>query len=101
MHAAISMGQVYASFELIAAGANLNAYDDQGATPLHLAVRFGMPTLVRLLLDAGADPDLPDNVGRTPRSMADSYHMSAIRALFAATPATTAAAGVENEVDPK
>jgi ankyrin repeat protein len=40
---------------LIAAGADLNAVDESGATALHMAVTGGLEELSRLLIDYGAD----------------------------------------------
>ncbi|CAN0298803.1 unnamed protein product, partial [Phaeothamnion confervicola] len=37
-----------------------------GRTPLHLAARFGHPTVCRVLLRHGADPDAPDHRGQRP-----------------------------------
>jgi len=41
----------------IAAGADLEARDEFGMTPLHWAALFGTPETVAALLDAGADPN--------------------------------------------
>ncbi|MEU0553206.1 ankyrin repeat domain-containing protein [Dactylosporangium sp. NPDC006015] len=41
---------------LLAAGLDVDARDVNGETPLHPAVAYGSPALVRALLDAGADP---------------------------------------------
>src|SRR5262249_44972986 len=41
---------------LLEAGANLNAQDKNGATPLHRAVRTRCAAAVRCLLHAGGDP---------------------------------------------
>jgi len=40
---------------LLSQGADLNAYDEQGETPLHLAARLGNADTVALLLGLGAD----------------------------------------------
>jgi ankyrin repeat protein len=37
-----------------------------GITPLHVAVRYGTPQMVRLLIANGADIDARDNNGKTP-----------------------------------
>lgn len=51
-----------------AAGADPNALDDNGHTPLTEAIAGGMgyPKVVRLLLELGANPDLADGKGLTP-----------------------------------
>lgn len=50
---------------LLAAGADANAVDFEGATPLMYAAEVGMPEVLRALLKAGADPDVQDAEGRT------------------------------------
>ncbi|KAK4466852.1 ankyrin repeat-containing domain protein [Cladorrhinum samala] len=42
---------------LLARGADLNARDGQGRTPMHWAAEFGSVQVVEMLLDAGADAD--------------------------------------------
>ena len=52
---------------LIDAGANVNAKNADGRTPLHYAATHSrLPSAVIALLDAGADPKAKDEVGRTP-----------------------------------
>ena len=40
---------------LIAAGAEVDAVEDDGSTPLQMAAFFNLPSCVKALLDAGAD----------------------------------------------
>ncbi|SIO61328.1 Ankyrin repeat [Singulisphaera sp. GP187] len=54
---------------LLDAGADPNATDREGSTPIALAVMFGGPAVLRLLLERGASPEgRPDGVtkGETP-----------------------------------
>ncbi|MGV0977064.1 MAG: ankyrin repeat domain-containing protein, partial [Azonexus sp.] len=52
------------------AGANPNARDNDGATPLHMAAYSSRPANTQLLLEAGADPLAKTDNGRDPGSMA-------------------------------
>jgi ankyrin repeat protein len=56
---------------LLAAGANVNAQDKNGATALHRAVRTRCAAAVRFLLQAGADPTLRNKPGST------AFHLAA------------------------
>lgn len=56
---------------LLSAGAQVNAAQAGGWTPLHQAAAHGHLALVRLLLEHGADPALTSDDGRTPRAMAE------------------------------
>src|SRR5262249_40406760 len=51
---------------LLDAGANVNAPDKNGATPLHRAVRTRCAAAVKCLLEAGADPTQTNKPGSTP-----------------------------------
>jgi hypothetical protein len=51
---------------LIEAGADPNATDKSGVTPLHRAVRTRCAAAVKALLEAGADPRRKNNSGSTP-----------------------------------
>lgn len=78
LHIAASHGQQFAIIAFVKAGANPNATDSSGWTPLHHAVDFdwvvatqdgGLPTdlpTAAVLLQVGADDTLRDNQGETP-----------------------------------
>jgi len=51
---------------LIAAGADVNAKDQYGHTPLYTATVFGHQEIVELLIENGADVDVRDSLGRPP-----------------------------------
>lgn len=55
---------------LISNGAELNAKQAEGLTPLHHAVARGSLKLTRTLVRAGADPFLKDSLGRSPADLA-------------------------------
>jgi Ankyrin repeats (many copies) len=52
---------------LLAAGANPNATDNQGRTPLMWAAKSGLPDFVEALLKKGADTKYKDKAGKTAR----------------------------------
>jgi ankyrin repeat protein len=52
--------------KLIAEGADVNAADLEGLTPLHAAASRDSVEVVRILLDAGAEVDARSNTGDTP-----------------------------------
>lgn len=55
---------------LLDAGAEINAQDMNGATPLHRAVRTRCAAAVQVLLKAGADPLIKNRPGSTPFHLA-------------------------------
>ncbi len=59
--------------ELLAGGANVNAQNDAGGTPLMEAVYNNHTETVKLLLDKGANPDLRKKDGATALGFAQKY----------------------------
>ncbi len=66
---------------LLDAGADPNAQNDDGITPLHLAV---YPEMVELLVRRGADINVRSNDGRTPLlvQVAEAEGIEAMKALL-------------------
>jgi ankyrin repeat protein len=51
-------------------GADVRAFDNNGATALHTAAAAGMDAVVKVLAEHGADLDVQDKSGRTPLDIA-------------------------------
>lgn len=68
LHLAAEPGMVEA---LVAAGAEIDARNDLGRTPLHQAAGYRDANVVEALLDAGADPTLEDREGNRPADLAE------------------------------
>lgn len=61
LHTACSAGYYLVVEWLLKLGANANARDIHGMTPLHWAAHYSRSRCVQLLLAAGADPSIADN----------------------------------------
>ena len=66
IHQAAYDGNIEAVKQHIAAGAEVNAKDEDSWTPLHLAVHGGHIGIVELLIAKGADVNAKDDGGVTP-----------------------------------
>ena len=77
---------------LLNRGANVNARDYQGRSPLHMAA--SMEWAVRMLLGAGADPHAKDERGRTP--LHDAAHRGAAPSVKALLDAGADPVAIDN-----
>ena len=66
IHVAAAVGNIEAVKQHLAAGTDVNAKRNNGATPLHEAAAFGHKEIAELLIAAGADVDAKDENGYTP-----------------------------------
>jgi len=67
---------------LIEKGADVNAKDNYGRTPLYVAAWKGQVNFVTMLLKKGADPGIATNEGKTPLRIAqDSGHTTIAKIL--------------------
>jgi ankyrin repeat protein len=72
LHAALASPEPGFAAVLIAAGADVNARQQRGMTPLHETAHSGYLDLTRLLLENGADPTLRNDAGQMPAEIARS-----------------------------
>ncbi|KAL0028569.1 hypothetical protein WJX79_002655 [Trebouxia sp. C0005] len=67
---------------LLSAGADLEAVDDEGLTPLHTAVKHRHPDLVEILLSYGARVNATNHKGQSPLHLAASRESAEILRLL-------------------
>ena len=65
--------------DLLAKGADVNAKDDDGGTPLLIAVTLGNKEIAELLIANGADVNVKDKHGGTPLDWADGEIAALLR----------------------
>ena len=65
---------------LLGGGASVDARNESGETPLHVAATGGTASHIAALLQAGADPDVRNGRGRTP--IFDSTDPTSVSALI-------------------
>jgi hypothetical protein len=73
----------YAAGVLIEHGADLEALDTYGMTPLHRMASNNLPIGARFLLDAGADPRNTGLIGQTPYQIAQEGRATDVMKLLA------------------
>ena len=66
IHKAAEEGNIYVVKQHLAAGADVNAKNKKGMTPLHFAIYKDNSEIVELLIDKGADVNAMATDGRTP-----------------------------------
>ncbi|KAI3766084.1 hypothetical protein L2E82_16134 [Cichorium intybus] len=66
---------------LLQHGANINACDSKGQTPLHHAITRGRLLIIKLLLSRGANPLTADMEGKTPRQLVSEIGIDDIEIL--------------------
>ncbi|KAF7320099.1 hypothetical protein MKEN_00794300 [Mycena kentingensis (nom. inval.)] len=67
---------------MVEGGADLNAWDEFGYTPLHLAADRGHAPIVEYLLQRGADASIKDEDGLTARELADAAGHAEVVRMF-------------------
>jgi len=68
--------------KLLDAGAEINALNDNGQTPLHIAAFWDNAEAVRVLLDRGADKTIKNKHGRTAAELAIHYDYVDLLKIF-------------------
>ncbi len=86
LHSAVAHRQPQVALEisraLVAAGADVNATQHGGWTPLHAAALHGNLPLVRLLLEAGAKAGAKNDTGQTPADLAKTKNHKEVITLL-------------------
>jgi ankyrin repeat protein len=80
LHSAASADHLDAVRMLLERGADPNATQSGGFTPLHAGAKNGDEAMVRVLLEAGADPAIRNDAGRDALAFADELEDPGTRA---------------------
>ena len=81
LHIAVENHYYEGARKLLAAGANVDAFDGYGRTPLTIAMSMGDEVFVRILMEAGANSVLCDKFGNSPFSWISPQTVRDLRLL--------------------
>lgn len=81
LHVAVTAGDLPAVTRAVTQGADVNARDAEGRTPLILAVRYGHLSIVKFLVERRADLNRASTDGWTPLGAADATAGAAQREI--------------------
>ncbi|RMG03466.1 MAG: ankyrin repeat domain-containing protein, partial [Acidobacteria bacterium] len=79
LHEAARYGYLEIARLLISSGANVNAKDQDGQTPLHEAAWYGNSGVAKLLISSRADLNAKNKNGKTPLGVASRNTREAIK----------------------
>ena len=82
IHDAANDGNIEAVKQHLADGADVNAMNRHGDSPLHLAAQMGHKEIVELLIAKGADVNAKDDDGDTPLDYAHRRVYTEVAALL-------------------
>ena len=82
LNSAIARGHAAVARALIEGGANIEARNADGATPLIIAAFFGHEEIVRMLVHAGANLDAHNKMGYTALQVVESKWSPQIEGIY-------------------
>ncbi len=82
LFAAVEKGNIEGAKNALSLGADINAQDEDGWTPLHIAAIKANKVLANLLVESGAKPDIKDNFGRVPLDYGGEEMKESIRSAL-------------------
>lgn len=88
---AVKKGDIERIKELISQGADVNAKDNRGMTPLHQAAFYGQREVAKVLIVRGANVNETDTAGQTPLHIAANFGAKFIPELLLANGASISA----------
>jgi len=88
---AIKKGDIERIKKLISQGADVNAKDNRGMTPLHKAAYYGQREVAKVLIAKGANVNETDTAGQTPLHIAANFGSKWVPELLLANGASISA----------